>query len=83
MQLLAEAQSSLTLLCSDPSPRPRRGNKQLTNAHIVCVQPSHLDGRHETSGLSQEAGDQRCGSNSSMRLAGCVGSRSSTSFKYA
>ncbi len=28
-------------------------------------------------------GAQRCGSNSSMRLAGCVGSRSSTSLKYA
>jgi hypothetical protein len=32
---------------------------------------------------SQEVAAQRCGSSSSMRLAGCVGSRSSTSLKYA
>lgn len=49
----------------------------------VCVRPSHLDGRHEACGPPQEAGDQRCGSNSSMRVAGCVGSLSSTSLKYA
>jgi ABC-type taurine transport system substrate-binding protein len=50
---------------------------------FVCVRRSHLDGRRKVGGSPQEAGDQRCGSNSSMRPAGCVGSRSSTSFKYA
>ena len=50
---------------------------------IVCVRPSHLDPGHETVVSGQAAGDQRCGSSSSIRLAGCVGSRSSTSLKYA
>jgi transposase-like protein len=49
----------------------------------VCVRPSHLDPGHETVVSGQAAGDQRCGSSSSIRLAGCVGSRSSTSLKYA
>ena len=33
--------------------------------------------------VAQEAAAQRCGSISSMRLAGCVGNRSSTSLRYA
>ena len=57
-------------------------NVLLTSA-IVCVRPSHLDRRQEADALPQGAGDQRCGSSSSTRLAGCVGSRSSTSLKYA
>jgi NodT family efflux transporter outer membrane factor (OMF) lipoprotein len=55
-------------------------NASATN---VSVRPSHLDGRHEAGRPPQEAGSQRWGSNSPMRLAGCVGSRSSTSLKYA
>ncbi len=51
--------------------------------NTVCVRPSHLDARRRQAGVLQEAVDQRCGSSSSMRLAGCVGSRSSTSLKYA
>jgi YD repeat-containing protein len=53
------------------------------NPGAVCVRPSHLDGRRGAPEEPQEVADQRCGSNSSMRLAGCVGSRSSTSFRYA
>jgi len=49
----------------------------------VSVRPSHLDGRCASDVGDQVAGAQRCGSNSSMRLAGCVGSRSSTSLRYA
>jgi hypothetical protein len=49
----------------------------------VSVRPSHLDGRRGAQEERQEEADQRCGSNSSIRLAGCVGSRSSTSRMYA
>lgn len=49
----------------------------------VSVRPCHLDGRPAAGGVRQEAADQRCGRSSSMRLAGWVGSRSSTSRMYA
>jgi len=49
----------------------------------VSVRQSHLDHQHDAVVAPQMAGDQRCGSSSSMRLAGCVGKRSSTSLKYA
>ena len=51
-------------------------------SNSVCVRPSHLDVWREACSEIQDAAVQRCGSNSSMRLAGCVGSRSSTSLKY-
>jgi transposase InsO family protein len=48
----------------------------------VCVRPTHLD-----DGLCDQVivleDDQRCGSNSAIRLAGCEGKRSSTSRRYA
>lgn len=50
---------------------------------IVCVRPTHLDGRGRQAYDAQPAGVHRCGSNSSTRLAGCVGRRSSTSLRYA
>ena len=37
---------------------------------FVSVRPSHLDVGCRQASVLQEAGDQRCGSNSSMRLAG-------------
>jgi hypothetical protein len=61
----------------------RLDGKLLLVTNTVCVRPSHLDARRRQAGVLQEAVDQRCGSSSSMRLAGCVGSRSSTSLKYA
>ena len=46
----------------------------------VCVRRTRLDdGRVDQ--LAVVAGCQWCGSNSWTRLAGCVGSRSSTSFR--
>lgn len=61
----------------------------------VCRWPPHLDGAPTTvsprrthlddgrGGQVDATGRQRCGGNSSMRLAGCSGSRSSTSWMYA
>ncbi len=45
--------------------------------YLVCVRPTHLDDGWRVQG--EAMGRQRCGSSSSMRLAGCSGSRSSTS----
>ena len=65
------------------NPQPAHWFASYLVTYIVCVRQSHLDaGRRQDADL-QEAVDQRCGSSSSMRLAGCVGSRSSTSLKYA
>lgn len=47
----------------------------------VSVRPTHLDGRNGYGYDDQPAGVQRCGSSSSIRLAGWVGSRSSTSLR--
>ena len=58
-------------------------NYAVGGGRIVSVRQSHPDGQHEAGAAPQVAGDQRCGSNSSIRLAGCVGKRSSTSLKYA
>ena len=49
----------------------------------VSVRQSHLDRLHDAVVAPQMAGDQRCGSSSSIRLAGWVGKRSSTSLRYA
>ena len=50
----------------------------------MCMRPGMSPCRPYSAGDgSQEVAAQRCGSSSSMRLAGCVGSRSSTSLKYA
>ena len=53
----------------------------------VSARRSRLDGRRSLYSCmkfgDQLAGDQRCGSSSSTRLAGCVGSRSRTSRRYA
>jgi glutathione S-transferase len=59
--------------------------RKTLDRHIpaVCVRPTHLDGRGRQAYDAQPAGVQRCGSNSSTRLAGCVGRRSSTSLRYA
>jgi transposase-like protein len=46
----------------------------------VSVRRTRLDDRRAVQ-AELAAGCQRCGSNSPMRLAGCVGSRSSTSFR--
>ncbi len=43
----------------------------------MSARRTRLDGRQR--GQCVLAGCQRCGSNSAMRLAGCVGNRSSTS----
>ncbi len=46
----------------------------------VCVRPSHLDRARRSGSVGQAVGaDQRWGSSSLMRLAGCAGKRSSTS----
>ena len=50
---------------------------------FVSVRQSHLDRLHDAVVAPQMAGDQRCGSSSSIRLAGWVGKRSSTSLRYA
>jgi putative DNA primase/helicase len=55
----------------------------LAHGPVVCVRPTHLDGRGRQAYDAQPAGVHRCGSNSSTRLAGCVGRRSSTSLRYA
>ena len=54
-----------------------------------CIRESVADSQPLTPGMGigvptakrLQLGDQRCGSSSSMRLAGCVGKRSSTSLK--
>ena len=51
--------------------------------YYVSVRQSHLDRLHDAVVAPQMAGDQRCGSSSSIRLAGWVGKRSSTSLRYA
>lgn len=43
--------------------------------------PSLTDAAQD--GVGQAGGNQRCGSRSPIRLAGCVGSRASTSLMYA
>lgn len=53
------------------------------NRRYVCVRRSHPNALHVARGGLQAGGDQRCGSSSSIRLAGCVGSRSRTSLRYA
>jgi hypothetical protein len=47
----------------------------------VCVRATHLAPRAERCQAAATGAVQRCGSNSSIRLAGCVGRRSSTSFR--
>ena len=49
----------------------------------VSARRCHLDAGLGASLVDQLTGFQRCGNNSSMRLAGCVGKRSSTSLRYA
>ena len=46
----------------------------------VSVRRRHVE---RADALCQAVGFQRCGSNSAMREFGCVGSRASTSFRYA
>jgi len=48
---------------------------------IVCVRQTHLARRTERCQAAATGAVHRCGSNSSIRFAGCVGSRSSTSFR--
>ncbi|OYV02041.1 MAG: hypothetical protein CFE45_02140 [Burkholderiales bacterium PBB5] len=53
---------------------------QAFGGFLVSVRPSHLDAGGQPQRVAV-SGFQRCGSNSSTRLAGCVGSRSSTSLR--
>ena len=64
---------------------PQEPNMHASHESIytVSVRQSHLDRLHDAVVAPQMAGDQRCGSSSSIRLAGWVGKRSSTSLRYA
>jgi superfamily I DNA/RNA helicase len=52
----------------------------VSSSFVVSVRRSHLDFAEQGQWATAK-GVQRCGSSSSIRLAGCLGSRSSTSLR--
>lgn len=79
----AEPTLSLAALSGRATRLPSRQSSSRCASNKICVRPSHLEVRRGVLEEPQEVAVQRCGSSSSMRLAGCVGSRSSTSLRYA